>query len=156
MKNISCCFTGHREIPYGKEKELSEKTKFYIEEAIKRGYEHFYCGGAIGYDTVAAEAVIALKEKYPHIKLHIIIPCRNQTRGWSKDNLYRYNKVNERADEIKCLSEDYYNGCMQVRNRYMVDNSSLLISYLTKLTGGSAYTYNYALKTGTNAINIAE
>ncbi len=156
MKNISCCFTGHREIPFGKEAEISEKTGYYIEEAIKKGYEHFYCGGAIGFDTIAAEKVLFLKEKYPHIKLHIVMPCRNQTRGWSQENISRYEAVNKKADEVKCLSEDYYNGCMQMRNRYMVDNSSLLISYLTRLTGGSAYTYNYAQKKGIDTINISE
>ena len=42
------------------------------------------------------------------------------------------------------------------RNRYLVDHSSLCICYLTRQTGGTAYTFNYAKNKGIEIINIAE
>ena len=45
---------------------------------------------------------------------------------------------------------------MQKRNRHLVDNSSLCISYLTSDSGGTAYTVNYAKAKGLKIINLAE
>lgn len=42
------------------------------------------------------------------------------------------------------------------RNRYLVDNSSICIAYLTKNKGGTAYTVDYAKKLGVTVINIAD
>ena len=50
----------------------------------------------------------------------------------------------------------YYNGCMQVRNRYLVDHSSACICYLNNLRSGTAYTVKYAESQGLQIINLAE
>ena len=47
---------------------------------------------------------------------------------------------------ISLVSPKYFRGCMQKRNRYMVDNSSLLIAYVYSNRGGSVQTRNYAIK----------
>lgn len=156
MKNNTCCFTGHREIPAGEENVIKERLTEVLISLIEEGITDFLAGGAIGFDMLAEEAVLSLKEKYPRIRLHIIVPCRNQPLKWSQDNVKKYEELNSRADEVKLMSEGYYNGCMQVRNRYMVDNSSVCVAYLTKTTGGSAGTVRDAEKKGLKIINIAE
>ena len=155
MKNISCCFTGHRKIELCDREIISKILKEEIVNCINNGITRFYAGGALGFDTLAAEAVLEVKKDYKEAELHIIIPCRNQPRGWSEEDVRIYNDLLEKADNVSCLSEKYYNGCMQVRNRYMVDNSSVCISYLTKNSGGSYYTVKYAEKNGLRVINIA-
>ena len=156
MKNNTCCFTGHREIPAGEENVIKERLTEVLISLIEEGITDFLAGGAIGFDMLAEEAVLSLKEKYPRIRLHIIVPCRNQPLKWSQDNVKKYEELNSRADEVKLMSEGYYNGCMQVRNRYMVDNSSVCVAYLTKTTGGSAGTVRDAEKKGLKIINVAE
>lgn len=47
-------------------------------------------------------------------------------------------------------------GCMHRRNRHLVDNSGVCVCYLTRNSGGTAYTVNYAKKQGVNVFNIAE
>lgn len=47
-------------------------------------------------------------------------------------------------------------GYMHKRNRYLVDNSSVCVCYLTEDTGGTAYTVNYAIKSGLKVINTAK
>ena len=144
MKDKSCCFTGHRIIPAGAVPELCHKLITTVEELIGEGICRFYSGGAVGFDMLAAEAVLFLKEKYPHITLHIIVPCENQDVKWSAENKEKYREIKAKADEVKCLSPVYFSGCMQVRNRYMVNNSSVCVAYLTKSTGGTAGTVAYA------------
>ncbi len=156
MENKSACFTGHRDLEPVKVPIIREKLREILIKYIEEGYTDFYNGGAIGFDMLSAEAVLELKGIYPHIKLHIIQPCADQTKLWRGDSVVRYEKIISLADEVKCLSPVYYNGCMQARNRYMVDNSGLCIAYLTSTTGGSAGTVRYAEKNGVTVINIAD
>ena len=59
-KEMTCCFTGHRILPRGKEKQIFEKTKEVVIELIAKGVKYFGTGGAIGYDTLAAPIVLLL------------------------------------------------------------------------------------------------
>ena len=69
----SCSFTGHRpqKLPFGENERDPRCVAFKqdihnaIEELIGQGYARFVSGGARGFDTYAAEAVLALKESYP-------------------------------------------------------------------------------------------
>ena len=54
-KSISVCFSGHRKIPSDRTDNLCEKLDAAIEQLIKNGKSVFMAGGAIGFDTIAAE-----------------------------------------------------------------------------------------------------
>ena len=156
MKNTSCCFTGHRDIVPEKLPVIKEKLINIISDAIDRGYTDFYNGGAIGFDQLAAEAVLELKREHPDIRLHIIVPCASQAYKWTCENRQKYERVIACADEVKILSPFYFKGCMQIRNRYMADASSLCIAYLNRTTGGTADTIKYAQKEMLEIINISD
>ena len=109
----------------------------------------------MGFDTIAALTVLELKEEYPQIKLILVLPCENQTFGWSVDDVVTYNDIKARADKCVYTSKNYYNGCMQKRNRHLVDNSSICVCYLTQNSGGTFYTVNYAVEKKLKIYNIA-
>ena len=125
-------------------------------EAIEQGYRYFGCGGALGFDTLAAQTVLRLREIYPEIRLILVLPCRDQTRGWKQADVAEYDRIMKAADKVTYTSEQYYSGCMHKRNRHLVDNSSLCICYLTEQSGGTAYSVNYARSQGLKIINVAE
>ena len=52
------------------------------------------------------------------------------------------------------VSEKYTPGCMQRRNRYMVDHASLLIAAHDGLPGGTRNTIEYALRRGVPVVDI--
>lgn len=66
-----------------------------------------------------------------------------------------FESILSAADGIVYTAEVYDRGCMLRRDRYMVDKSSICVSYMTKNTGGTAYTVGYALKKGLEVINLA-
>lgn len=154
MKNKTCCFTGHREISEKELVEVRAKTKEEITALIESGVICFVAGGATGFDTLAAEIVLEVKKLYPHVKLILVLPCANQDRGWGEEDRAKYNYIKSKADEVKILSQNYYRGCMHVRNRHMVDNSGYCICYQRKPTGGTAYTVNYAIKNNLHMIYV--
>ena len=141
----TCCFTGHRTLPYDERKQIMSVLTQKIEELIQSGIAVFINGGALGFDTLAALAVLGLKNKYPKIKLKIYVPHAEQSALWSEDNKRIYEYILSRADEVKVLASKNYTGCMHKRNRRMVDDSDCVIAYVKKTSGGSYYTAAYAL-----------
>ena len=155
-KAETCCFTGHREIPLLDVSRITRKTRETILSLYSRGVRYFGAGGAIGFDTIAAETVLELRETLcPEIKLILVLPCRDQTRGWKNErDLRRYAECLRLADKVVYTSDEYHRGCMHKRNRHLVDQSAYCIAYLTKPSGGTAYTVDYAEQRGLVIIKI--
>lgn len=143
------CFSGHRKLPRDCTK-LQASLKNTIVDLINRGVVFFGNGGALGFDQLAAETVLRLKEDYPHIRLVMVLPCppEQQSLKWSAAQKQRYFRILEQADKVRILSPRYTNTCMLDRNRHMVNNSAYLICYLRRQSGGTFYTVNYAMQKG--------
>ncbi len=139
MRDKTCCFTGHRKIPDNQHETIFNATENIVEEHIKNGYKFFLTGGALGFDTISALVVLKLKQQYHDIKLILILPCPEQTKGWSDDNIKIYETIKHQADKTIYTSSEYTRGCMHKRNRHLVDNSSVCISYLTENKGGKLF-----------------
>ena len=137
-------------------RKIAKRLEKAVIEAIEQGYRYFGCGGALGFDTLAAQTVLELKNEYPQIRLILVLPCRDQTRDWKEADIAEYERIMKAADKVTYTSEQYYSGCMHKRNRHLVDCSSLCICYLTEQSGGTAYTVNYARSQGLKIINVAE
>ena len=133
----SCVFTGHRDLMDGFSMQLLRKG---IEIAIEEGCTIFYNGMAMGFDLLAAEELLKQKKKHPNLKLISCIPCYGQEKYFTDKDKKRYAKILKKADEKILLSETYYNGCMQVRDKYMAERADMMIAYCKKDTGGTAYT----------------
>lgn len=145
-----CSFTGHR-ILYDLDVALLDRVILHL---IKGGCSRFLCGMAIGFDFTAAESIIAYKKSYPHIELVACIPCVEQSNRYSPADRARYERILKNCDHIITLSQEYYQGCMLVRDRFMVDNCDTVVCYLRKKSGGTFYTVKYAQKCGKKVIEI--
>lgn len=64
-KSKVACFSGHRKLPEDCE-ELLKSLDAAITELIKKGVMYFGAGGALGFDMLAEETVIQMKQQYPH------------------------------------------------------------------------------------------
>ena len=145
MRAQTCCFTGHRDIPPEVKSYIAKQLERILRNLIGEGIRYFGSGGARGFDLMAADAVLQLKREFPHIRLIMVLPCRDQTRGWRGEDLRHYERVLSQADKVVYVQEEYTPGCMQKRNRHLVDNSSVCVAYCTRKTGGTAYTVRYAI-----------
>ena len=151
------CFTGHRQIPDADLPKLTALLYTAIEEQILHGATTFRAGGALGFDTQAALAVLALRRKYPQIRLELYLPCPTQTRGWEENDRMLYTQILEQADAYRYTSTDYYQGVLQMRNREMIEGSDVCIAYLkSSHGGGTAYTVQLALKRQLEFINLQD
>ena len=92
---LACCFTGHRNV------KDADRVKLALVDATKNmaenGVSVFVCGGALGFDTLAAQTVLELKEKYP-VKLCLYLPCDNQTEGWDVADAEEYERISRASN----------------------------------------------------------
>lgn len=148
------CFTGHRNIPYAVATRLPSLLEQVISQLCERGATTFRAGGAMGFDTVAALKVLDMKEKYPRIRLELILPCRNQTERWDEISRQTYQYIVEHADSHRFLFDAYFDGCMLERDRRLVEGSDVCVAYCTRSRGGTAYTCAQALRAGLELVNL--
>ena len=154
MKTV--CFTGHRQIFYDQREDLLRVLHQEIEKQICEGAEVFRAGGALGFDTLAALAVLHAKRRHPQLRLELILPCPTQTANWAAEDIRCYEKIRKKADSYRYVSEFYYDGVLQARNNQLVDGSDVCIAYLQTSHGGSAYTSARAIRQGLEFINLAD
>lgn len=161
----SCCFTGYRpnKFPFPLVKENSEFIKFenglygQILKLANDGCRTFYCGMAMGFDLMAAEAVLLVKNVFNEpLRLICVLPFKGQSDTFSPQWKEKFDRVLQNADEQICLSDKYYIGCYQMRNIYMVDNSDYVVTWFDGRRGGTENTIRYALKKGRYVFNIHE
>ncbi len=163
LNSTTACFTGHRsqKLPWRFDEtdkrclKMKETLRFEIEKAMQKGYKTFLCGMALGFDMICAETVLELKSEYSDVKLIGALPCREQDVKWSKKDKMRYRSLLNRLDCVRCIYDKFIGvECMLERNRYMVNNSSLIIALFNGTAGGTKFTIDYARKQGLEIVVI--
>lgn len=140
----TCCVTGHRIIPADKQDMVKSALRQEVVQAISEGYTHFISGFAAGVDLIFAETVAELKQKYP-ITLEAAIPYPGRMNTLDKT----FQQLIKSCDDVKVHADHYFKGCYMLRNRYMVDSSTILIAVCDdREFGGTVATMRYANATG--------
>lgn len=139
----TCCSTGHRKLSEEQEQIAVVGLVGLIDIAIEQGYKKFISGFAEGIDLIAANIIIKNKMRNKDLFLEAAIPHRKRIQ--SKDKNFR--ELLEKCDGINVLQDEYSRDCFFKRDRYMIDNSDLLIAVWDgRKYGGTYYTINYAQK----------
>jgi len=148
MKNTTCFFTGHRKLPKEKIEHIIKRLDYEIDNLIARGVANFISGGALGFDQIAASLIVAKKEMRRDIRLIFALPYKNQDELWNDAQKQLYRNLLAEADEVIYISEEYFDGCMKKRNRYMVERSAYCICALLNPRSGTGQTVRYAKEQG--------
>lgn len=122
-----------------------------IEDFISKGYDTFIGGMALGVDMWFGQEVVNLRDtKYPHIKFIAAIPCKNQFSVWKNQrSIEEWHELVERADSSYYITDtDYTPSCMEIRNRWMVDNASHVLAVWDGTAGGTYNCIKYAEERG--------
>ena len=163
VQGKTCAFTGHRpqSLPFGFDESDKRCTslKSVMRDQIVALIEnedvtHFITGMALGVDMYAAEIVLDLKSKYPHITLESAIPCETQAIKWSVASRERYYNIAAKCDKETMLQREYTPDCMDKRNRYMVDHADYILAVWNGCPSGTGNTVRYAHKKGKTIIVI--
>ena len=156
----ACCFTGHRKIPPSHRLWLHCRLQEAIASLADRGVDTFLAGGALGFDTLAAQEVLRLKAaELPQLRLVLVLPCLGQEAYWKPEDAALYQDLLRQADEAIYTADTYSRWCMFQRDRYLVDHSAYCLCYWNRAQGergGTAYTVGYARKRGLEVENLGD
>lgn len=152
--NKVCAFTGHRTIPEEQVSELLPLLDRAIDYAYAQGCRTFISGGAIGFDTLAARAVLRYRITHSDVTLIMYLPCLGQDEKWSQKQQNAYNYILKEANEVKYLSGSYTKNCMMNRNKAMATDADILIAYVSHGRSGSAQTARMAEAYGKQVYNL--
>lgn len=145
MRRHRCCFTGHRPEKLGAPAGLVRRQlAVQIQRAVDDGYTTFISGVSRGVDLWAAQIVLQLRQTDPTLRLICAIPFPGFEAGWSDDWRVQYAQVLQAADLCRYISERFSRQAYQVRNRWMVRHSALLIAAYTGAAGGTRSTIAFA------------
>lgn len=157
MRERTCCFTGHRDIPTDRLQMVMTGTEAKVRELISQGYRYFGVGGAIGYDTIVAEMLFRLREReYPWIKIILVYPFDGFISRWSDSQQATYTRLLPLYNKRVCVCKSASREAYLARDRHLVDYSSACIAYCTRQTGGTAYTIRYAAARGVPVFNVGD
>ena len=160
----TCFFTGNRpyKLPWGANEtdnrcvEIKDKLKVTIQSLYDDGIRLFVCGMAQGGDTYFAEAVLELKSKRFDVTLECALPCPGQADKWNERDKERHRGLLEKADFITYVSDSFSKYCFFVRNRYMLDKSSVCIALDYGISGGTTSTVAQAKRKNAKIILLNE
>ena len=145
MKNKTCCFAGHRKIPKNDYQLIQARLESKLVYLINEGVTYFKAGGKLGFDTMAALAVLNLKQAFPHIRLILSLPVKSQIKLWIDDDIKIYVHILAQADMI----------VFRKQSRHLINGSRFCLCYLTDAESVTAYTVEYAKQKRLRIINIA-
>ena len=133
----ACSFFGHHDAT----DSVYPKLLYTIEELIlQRGISFFMVGNHGAFDSMAYRALCEMRKKHPHIEVRVVLAY-----------------IPQKAEEYP--SYDPKDGCIPdgieriprrfailYRNKWMIKNSEIVVTYVTHRIGGAAKAEEYAGK----------
>lgn len=159
-------FTGHRpDVLGGYDKDAPKNVvvRDFLGKVVRRlalqGFEYFVCGGALGVDQWAADAVLEYaKEKteedwfdeFPKPKLVMALPFKDYGEKWPESSRAELARQCAASHLVHVVCEGPYATYKNhLRNHWMVDNSMMTCAVWNGSgDGGTANCVRYALSKG--------
>lgn len=148
---ITCCFAGHRNASYRLMTDIISviKNLLDISDSIQ-----FYSGGMGDFDKMCEQSVREIKKIYPekNIRLCWVLPSYQYVPAKMDMEYYRtlYDEI------FVCDYSDgvHYKAMISKRNRWIVDQSDIMIAYVLHESGGAYSPLRYAQKQKLRIIRV--
>ncbi len=138
--------TGHRPNKLGGDYDLKSPLLLAIKAKLQgiineNRPTHLISGMALGIDTVWASLAIE-----NNIKLIAAIPCLEHDKKWTPESKKLYHEIlNHILTTVVIVSpRPYDDGCMQIRNEWMVNNCNIIVAVWDGTKGGTHNCVKYA------------
>lgn len=143
----TAAFSGYRSIKLPEQgskrvqAELQARLRHAILAALNRGYTTYLNGCMAGWDVLAVETVLELRNEHPELRCISIAPFRRSFLAgpnWTQEWKSRALTVYRRSDHAFALEEEYRRGIYYARDCFLIEHAALLI-VLSKKTARGHY-----------------
>ena len=110
----------------------------------------FYVGDKGNFDSMARKILRKLTREYPHVRYGVVLAYMPGKKPEFDDE--------DRSDTVfpEGLERAHPRYAIASRNRWMVENSDVVVTYVTRQTGGAAKFKKMAEKKGKAVVNLAQ
>ncbi len=137
----ACTFFGHRDAP----KEIEPTLQSTLIDLIEnKGVINFYVGNNGNFDFMVEKNLKNLKVSYPHINYNIVLAYLPKKKDYNNNTIYPEGL--ETPPKYAIVK----------RNRWMVDNSDYIVTYVIRTFGGAAQFKAFAENKGKIVLNITD
>ena len=134
--------TGHRPDKLGGYSDAIFNKLVGVAKLAIKDADKVISGMALGWDLAIAQAAIDLD-----IPFIAAVPFKGQECKWPKQTQLKYQEILSKAEKVVYVCEGGYAPYkMQERNKWMVDNSDILVALWNGTPGGTANCISYAEK----------
>jgi len=144
---MTVTFFGHRNAP----QEIANSLTYTLIALIeKENATKFYVGNQGSFDSMVLTVLKTLKRRYPHITYDVVLAylpaCAPSYTSTDHINTI-FPEGLERVPQKYAISK---------RNRWLIEHSDLVITYVTHPFGGAAACRELAIKKGKRVIDLAD
>ncbi len=145
----TCCFIGHRDINPGDENKINARLRYLVDPLLQKNVKYYGVGGAIGFDMLAAEYILHLRDDVKKkIKLISVLPCPDYYTRWSEELIEKQKAIIRRSDKVVYASGHFSDDVYRIRNEHLLAFSGYCIAYCHRTSGGTANTVRKAMEEG--------
>jgi hypothetical protein len=143
-KTMTCTFFGHRDTPPTVKPLLRQVIINLIEQ---RGVTRFYVGNQGNFDTMARTLLVELAQTYP-IRYDVVLAYLPKENDPSLDGSHAIL-----PDGFEAVPPRF---AIDHRNRWMIDQSDFVVTYVRSPIGGAAKFKALAERKGKTVVEIAD
>jgi len=138
----SCTFFGHRDCPASIKSKLRDVLIDLIEQ---KSVDVFYIGNNGSFDRIVTSTLLELKSTYSHISFFTVLAYLPQNNQEQEQITTIFPEGIENVPKRFAISW---------RNRWMIDRSEYVVTYVTHDFGGAAKASEIALRLKRHIINL--
>lgn len=154
MNIFTVSFFGHRQLD--KPFVIEEKLERIIRELlVTKEFVEFLVGRNGEFDQLVSSTVRRCKRTIndDNSALILVLPYATAEYRNNEQSFHQYYDAVEICAES---AESHFKGAHQVRNRWMVDRSDMVVFCVDHNSGGAYQTMQYAVRHGIKYINLSE
>ena len=141
---MTCTFFGHRDCPDSIKPKLRETLVRLITE---EGVDRFLVGNHGSFDALVYSVLCELRNIYPHITVSVVLaymPTEEIADKYGSDTIL--------PEGIEAVPKRY---AISWRNKWMIDRSDYVVTYVTRSFGGAAKFAEQAMRIGKIIVDVA-
>lgn len=150
----TCTFAGHRDVFQA---DIPKKLDKVISQILAFGDNsyRFLVGVRGQFDEMCSSAVRKVKREHKdkQITLVLVLPYFSQELNTNKEY---YDQFYDDVVIPSELADVHYKAVITKRNRWLIEQSDILIAFVYRNFGGAYTTINYAIKKEKRVINLAD
>ncbi len=139
---MTCSFFGHADTSAAIRGKLTDTLTDLIEH---HGADRFYVGNHGNFDRITASILRELKSTYPYINFYIVLAYLPEHSDSDLPTLF--------PEGIENVPKRF---AINFRNKFMVEQSDVIVAYVKRSFGGAAKFVDMAHKKNKMVINLAE